>query len=1008
MASSFERCMAAMGEALGRRLSWDEAEAFAERLENERVRLRAEGYADDPLTAARGIAEEIAAEKAVAQRNVILNRTAWRSMNAFADGVGDPSLALQALRVGVNTPVPGGRLSVDATGKAMFSESLGGLLASLRRMTAEHGLDHFKLFLSRDYEIEIAKALRGEAAPVEAQRIARAIDTFREQRRQRENRAGSWRGRLEGYVSRQTHNSLAVRRAGYEAWRDMILPLLDEERTFARDRDRKLALRAERDAVANQALATETDMKNLRQHLRLLSRRAKKAEGKAATAERRETTLEGQVAEAYGAMHDALAQYMDRYERATVARGTGGQGAPLQGIGRESVTSANARLVESRVALTRARRRLAELRDQHARRTADAGLKREAADEAAGLLDDAMDASERIERGLDLLHELHDRLGEYETRLRDPVEDRERYLRAVYNKIVTNVWMKGAGPEFDGIASMIGSASVGKRRSTHRELHFRDAASELAYARKFGQGGLAENIAGEFETSARATALMEAFGPNAAANHDRFIVEKLRRAQETGDWRTARQLQRRFHANEFAEIDGTTRQAVNPTLAHWASAWRAIQSMAKLGMATISSFGDIATVAAELRYQGVGILDSYRGAWGGVLKGVRRGERREFADLAGVGFDALAGLIQSRYASTDTAPGWISKSVQRFFRWNLLNWWSDTHKTTAGLMTARHFADMARHAWDALPDAPRKVLAQYGIDAPRWELLRAHGVRAAEDGTTFMLPDGIRAIPLGEFYALATDRNTDVVPAERWLHEARDRLATAYQTLIVDRTDFAVPTPGARERAIMNQGTPRGTVLGESLRFVMQFKGFPIAMMTKTIGRELNGGPITASAVARMGFLMAELTAMGYLSMLAKDLLRGKEPRDPIDKKTILAAMTQGGGFGLYGDFVFGEYSRFGRSATASLAGPTFGQLDDVMEVFHGWKKGDGKAMAASRLLVSNTPFLSHFMARPAFDQLVLYPWYESLSPGFTHRLVARTERDEGRGYFRDPREAVR
>jgi len=992
MAGSFENCMRAMGEALGRRLSMDEAEAFAERLENERMRRRADGYADDPLAAARAVADEIRAEKALAQRNVLLNRTAWQAMNRFAEAVGDPAHALQAMRVGVNDPVPGGRVSVDATAKAMFAESLGGLLASLRRLTAEHGLDHLKLFLDRDYEIEIAKALRGEAAPAEAQRIAEAINLFREQRRLRENRAGSWRGAIEGYVSRQSHNTIAVMKAGYEAWRDTILPLLDEARTFARDRDRLMALRADRDAVGQQANATRADMQALGDHLDALTSRAAKEEAKAGRAEARQSGLEGRVAEATRSMREALARYMELAARADAGEGV----------------ETGRRKAEARVALSRERRRLEELQGQHARNTSGAMAKRDAADAAAALLDDAIAAHDRIERGLDLLTELHDRIGEYETRLREPVTDRERYLRSVYNKIITNVWMKGDGPQFDGVATLIGQASIGKKRSGHRELHFRDAASELAYARKFGQGGLAENISGEFEHSARATALMEAFGPNAKANHDRFIVEALRQAQDTGDTRTARELQKGYHGWEFAELDGTTRQASNPTLAHWAGAIRAVQSMAKLGMATISSFGDVATLASELRYQGVGVFDSYREAWSGVLKGVRRGERREFADLVGVGFEALTGLIQSRYHSTDGAPGRIAKTLQLFFRYNGLNWWTDTHKTTVGLMLARHYASLADRAFDALPDAPRKVLAQYGIDTERWELLRAHAVRRAEDGTTFMTPDQVHQIPLGEFYALATDRNAAVVPAERWLLDARDRLATAFQALIVDRTDFAVPTPGARERARMNYGTERGTVTGEALRFVMQFKGFPIAMMTRVLGREINGGPITASAVVRMGALMAELSAMGYLSMLAKDLIKGKEPRDPVDPKTAMAAIAQGGGMGLYGDFIWGEYSRFGRSALSSLAGPTFGQLDDIMEVFHGWKQGDGKAMAASRLLVSNTPFASHFLIRPGLDQLVLYPWYEHLSPGFTRRMVARTQRDEGRGYFRDPREAVR
>ena len=59
----------------------------------------------------------------------------------------------------------------------------------------------------------------------------------------------------------------------------------------------------------------------------------------------------------------------------------------------------------------------------------------------------------------------------------------------------------------------------------------------------------------------------------------------------------------------------------------------------------------------------------------------------------------------------------------------------------------------------------------------------------------------------------------------------KDELKTKLSAYFIDSADSAIPTPGARERAIMNQGHERGTVMGEALRLFAQFKSFPITTL---------------------------------------------------------------------------------------------------------------------------------------------------------------------------------
>jgi hypothetical protein len=68
--------------------------------------------------------------------------------------------------------------------------------------------------------------------------------------------------------------------------------------------------------------------------------------------------------------------------------------------------------------------------------------------------------------------------------------------------------------------------------------------------------------------------------------------------------------------------------------------------------------------------------------------------------------------------------------------------------------------------------------------------------------------------------------------------EANDRvrqdLALKLWAYYSERGQYAVLEPGAREKAMLFQGTQRNSPLNLALRMMMQFKQFPTTMITKT------------------------------------------------------------------------------------------------------------------------------------------------------------------------------
>ena len=145
-----------------------------------------------------------------------------------------------------------------------------------------------------------------------------------------------------------------------------------------------------------------------------------------------------------------------------------------------------------------------------------------------------------------------------------------------------------------------------------------------------------------------------------------------------------------------------------------------------------------------------------------------------------------------------------------------------------------------------------------------------------------------------------------------------------------DRSEHVVIIPGVATRADFYRGTRPGTPEGEALRFIGQFKTWPAALVRMALGREWYGrgekGPWRPAAMAGILHMAVAGAILGYGIMVLKDLLKGRNPRDPRSIATWGAALMQGGGLGILGDFLFGEYNRFGQNFSETLLGPVLGQ----------------------------------------------------------------------------------
>ena len=597
------------------------------------------------------------------------------------------------------------------------------------------------------------------------------------------------------------------------------------------------------------------------------------------------------------------------------------------------------------------------------------------------------------------------------------VTDRNEFLLAAYNGLVSGVHLKASTPEPTGFK---GPRNLAKKVSAERVLHFKDGLSWHQYNKAYGTGSLREAFLGGLDQAGQNTGLMRRLGTNPESNWEAILDELQRDLMDKPvELRRFQTDRRGWLKTRFAEVDGTARLAVNQQAARVASNIRALQSMAKLGGAVISAVTDLPVAASEMRYQGKGMLSSMGTLIGGMLSGKKPAEQREILSSLGVFFDSVRGEVVSKFSADDSLGGKMSRAQQLFFKLNGLTWWTDTMRSTAALMMSHHLAYNRALNWDQMNPDLRRTLELFDFDAGKWDLVRGTGAKLA-DGREYMTTQGLDEIPEADLAAYLTSKGRTANTAA--VAELREELGAQLRSYITDRASYAVIEPDARTRAMMRRGTQPGTVAGELLRFVGQFKAFPVAILQKSFGRELYGRGYTPSAYTegagreliqalrngngeKLGIaqLLLWTTLFGYGAMTAKDLLKGREPRPADDAKTWVAAMLQGGALGIYGDFIFGEANRFGGGLIGSLAGPTAGAVEGLADVLYRVRDGDDAAAAAVRFGIQQTPFLNLFYARAALDYLVLYSVQEALNPGSLRRTERRIEKENGQRYLLAP-----
>jgi hypothetical protein len=164
------------------------------------------------------------------------------------------------------------------------------------------------------------------------------------------------------------------------------------------------------------------------------------------------------------------------------------------------------------------------------------------------------------------------------------------------------------------------------------------------------------------------------------------------------------------------------------------------------------------------------------------------------------------------------------------------------------------------------------------------------------------------------------------------------------------------------------------------------------------------------------GGMMIGLTLGGALALQLKAIVNGKDPQEMADPRFWLQAVQTGGGFGLFGDFLFADVNRFGQSLQATIAGPVVGAVADFSKATIGnlQKLATGEETSLAEDVIQKggryVPAASLWYLRAAWERVVkdqlLYLADPDAHRKFRDR-ARRLESETGQEYWWRPGEVA-
>lgn len=304
-------------------------------------------------------------------------------------------------------------------------------------------------------------------------------------------------------------------------------------------------------------------------------------------------------------------------------------------------------------------------------------------------------------------------------------------------------------------------------------------------------------------------------------------------------------------------------------------------------------------------------------------------------------------------------------------------------------------------------------MEQFGINERMWNFYRKQEPIIDARGDAYLTTDALKQ---SSDDVIARDYLGRPDASRSQTEAARREMVVAFESYFTRIASNAVLTPTARDRSIQNFGYQRGTIPGELLRTTMHLTTFPIMVINNVLTPLIQNREF-----ATLSLYVMQATALGYISMVARDVMNGRTrdyfSEDPQQQTSMfLEAFNRGGAGGLVFD-LFYQWSEFGQDPTGRFGGMSMGAMQDIFDIMRS-AQNTATALVGDenfddeleRLLRDTARTARRYMpggtlpvVQQVVDNLLYYPLQNAIDPSTMRRMERNWEERTGGGYFISP-----
>lgn len=530
------------------------------------------------------------------------------------------------------------------------------------------------------------------------------------------------------------------------------------------------------------------------------------------------------------------------------------------------------------------------------------------------------------------------------------------------------------------------ATSMAQRRAFSRFFVFKDADAFLSYNAQFGVGdeGLFEAMMGHVSAMSRDISIMESLGPK-----PELMIERLKLWSEVGG---AGQNTKNTLQGMYDVLAGRT--SFNGQLPTWYKAVQSHQDWLRstlLGGAPVAAMTDSFYGAATAKLNGIP-AGKFIGFYGSLLNPLNDADRRVAKRIAFISGSASgASLSASRMMEGSGGrgiPGWLAGFTNRA---SGLSAMTDAARQGITLSTMGHLAELSATAtkWADVEPEIKEAFQRWNMSEADYDnMMKAKAYVDPDSGADFLRPEDLKAAGFSD-------------------------TANKYGMWLIDMAQSASNEPRLLTRYITSGGYKKGTWQRAAIGSLTMFKSFGLTVMINHTIPAARRFATTGNPTELLGSMLLTTTLLGAMAIQTRDVIYGKTPRDMSDPKFWAASMMQGGGFGIFGDFLFSDQSRFQNNLAVTLAGPQVGFVSDLFRVFKGnFDKAldDGQESKFMSDLYQfgkrNIPAVKLWYTRLLMERLFLDQVERAIDPLFDtrmQRIEGKMKKEKGQEFWWKP-----